>query len=172
MRENPDRILRIVCLGLAVLFIYQLLRLAVQKDPLEHLSITAAMASVPAAPDIPVASQETKPGPSQRPMKKQPDLPPVIQARVDRVTQSEILGVVVRPLPMALLGIAGQEAFLRAPNGQVGLLREGEELGGVKLLRIGTNRVLIEHEKQQKELMLFAGLGGETLLPKGKANPQ
>ena len=84
------------------------------------------------------------------------------------MTQSEILGAIVRPLPMALLGIAGQDAFLRAPNGQTGLLREGDELGGIKLLRIGTNRVLIEHEQQQKELMLFSGFGSETLLPKGK----
>ena len=52
------------------------------------------------------------------------------------------------------------------------LLREGEELGGVKLLRIGTNRVLIEHEQQQKELTVFSGVGGETLLPKGENKPQ
>ena len=96
------------------------------------------------------------------------DLPAAIQTRVERITQSEILGAIVRPLPMALLGIAGQDAFLRAPNGQTGLLREGGELGGIKLLRIGTNRVLIEHEQQQKELMLFSGFGSETLLPKGK----
>ena len=62
--------------------------------------------------------------------------------------------------------------ILRAPNGQTGLLREGEELGGVKLLRIGTNRVLVEHEQQQKELTVFSGFGSETLLPKGKANRQ
>ena len=73
---------------------------------------------------------------------------------------------------MALLGIAGKDAFLRAPNGQTGLLREGEELGEIKLLRIGTNRVVIEHEHQQKELTLFLGFGSETLLPKGKAPPQ
>ena len=47
---------------------------------------------------------------------------------------------------MALLGIAGKDVFLRAPNGQTGLIREGEELGGVKLLRIGMNRVLIEQD--------------------------
>ena len=100
------------------------------------------------------------------------NLPPVISARIDRVTQSEILGSIIRPLPMALLGIAGQDAFLRAPNGQTGLLKEGEELAGVKLLRIGTNRVLIEHEGQQKELSVFSGFGSETLLPKQKENPK
>ena len=176
MRENPERILRIVCLGLAMLFIFQLVRIAIQKDPLESLSITSASAAELVVPDVPVnnpvTNQVTKARPGQRAPTKQVILPPVIQARVDRITQSEILGMVVRPLPMALLGIAGREAFLRAPNGQVGLLREGEELGGVKLLRIGTNRVLIEHEKEQKELTVFAGLGGETLLPKGKATPQ
>jgi hypothetical protein len=71
---------------------------------------------------------------------------------------------------MALLGIAGQDAFLRAPNGQTGLVKEGEELGGVKLLRIGTNRVLIELEGQQKELSVFSGFGSESLLPKQQEN--
>ena len=99
-----------------------------------------------------------------------PPLPPQTQARVDRITQSEILGPVVRPLPMALLGIAGQHAFLRAPNGQTGLIREGEELGGLKLLQLGTNRVLIEHEGQKKELDVFSGFGSESLLPQGKQN--
>lgn len=101
-----------------------------------------------------------------------PALPQAIQMRVDKITQSEILGPVIRPQPMALLGIAGRDAFLRTPVGQTGLLREGEELGGVKLLSIGTNRVLIEHEGQKKELMIFSGFGSETLLPKGKQNPQ
>jgi len=48
------------------------------------------------------------------------------------------------------------------------LLREGEETGGVRLIRIGTNRVLVEHENQKKELTLFSGLGSTTLLPKEK----
>ena len=96
-------------------------------------------------------------------------LPPAtVQARVDRIIQSEVLGPVMRPLPMALLGIAGKDVFFRAPNGQTGLLREGEELGGVKLLQIGTNRVLIELDGQTKELSVFSGFGSETLLPKGK----
>jgi hypothetical protein len=106
-------------------------------------------------------------GPPQGGMKDSA-LPPAIQARVERITQSEILGPVMRPLPMALLGIAGKDAFIRAPNGQTGLLREGEELGGVKLIQIGTNRVLIELEGQTKELSVFSGFGSETLLPKEK----
>jgi len=122
------------------------------------------------------AKKETNSPPRQasgRKVAAAADLPPAVQARVDRITQSEILGAVVRPLPMALLGIAGRDAFLRTPNGQTGLLKEGEELGGIKLLRIGTNRVLIEHEQQQKELTVFSGFGSETLLPKvtGKATP-
>jgi hypothetical protein len=96
------------------------------------------------------------------------NLPAPIQARVDRITQSEILGAVVRPLPMALLGIGGNDAIVRTPAGQTVLLREGEETGGVKLIRIGTNRVIVEHENQKKELMLFSGLGSTTLLPKEK----
>ena len=93
-------------------------------------------------------------------------LPAEIQARVDRITESEILGPVMHPMPMALLGIAGNVAFLRSPIGQTGLVKEGEDLGDIKLLRIGVNRVLIEQNGEKKELMIFAGLGGESLLPK------
>jgi hypothetical protein len=96
---------------------------------------------------------------------KKIDLPPAIQARVDRIVQSEILGPFIRPMPMALLGIAGEDAFLRSPDGQTGMVKEGAELGAIKLLRIGTNRVLVEDNGEKKELTLFAGMGGESLLP-------
>jgi hypothetical protein len=102
---------------------------------------------------------------------KDPNLSPAAQARIEKIVQSEILGAIVRPLPMALLGVAGRDAFIRAPNGQTGLVREGEEFGGLKLLRIDINRVLVEHEGQQKELTLFQGLGSETLLPRGDKKP-
>jgi hypothetical protein len=105
-------------------------------------------------------------------MKPPPSIPTAVQALVDRITQSEILGPVQRPLPMALLGIADKDAFLRAPNGQTGLMREGDVLGGVKLLRIGTNRVLIELDGEKKELTLFSGFGSGTLLPKEKEKLQ
>jgi hypothetical protein len=93
-------------------------------------------------------------------------LSPEIQARVDRVTDSEILAPVMHPMPMALLGIAGKVAFLRAPSGQTGMVKEGEDLGEIKLLRIGTNRVLVEQDGKKQELMIFSGLGGDSLLPK------
>lgn len=97
---------------------------------------------------------------------KRVTLAPAIQARVNRVTDSEILGPVIHPLPMALLGIAGDVAFLRAPDGQTGLIKEGDELGGIKLLRIGINRVLVEQAGQKTELTIFAGVGGQSLLDK------
>ena len=119
-------------------------------------------------PGLPPGPMAIGMNPSLRPGmgKKAPDLPPALMARVDRVTDSEILGPVMRPLPMALLGIAGDFAFLRSQTGQSGMVKEGDELGPIKLLRIGTNRVLIELEGQKKELMIFSGLGGESLLPK------
>ena len=93
-------------------------------------------------------------------------LSPIVQARIDRITQSEMLAPVQRPPPMALLGIAGRDAFIRTPSGQTALLREGAEKDGIKLLRIGTNRVLLEQGGEKKELIIFSGLGSESLLPK------
>lgn len=96
------------------------------------------------------------------------DLPPEIKARVDRIYESELFGQIIRPQPMALQGIAGNSAFLRAPSGQTGLVKEGESLGEIKLLRIGINRVLVEQDGQKSELTIFNGYGGESLMPKDK----
>ncbi len=91
-------------------------------------------------------------------------LPAVIQARVDKIVDSEMFAPVMRPQPMALLGIAGETVFLRTASGQTGLLKADEPLDGVKLLRIGINRVLVEVGGQKKELMIFDGYGGESLM--------
>ena len=177
MLERLQPILRIVCLLLAGLVLYQLSRIAAHKDPFENLGL-ADLVSALNAGDAPAAHpgtnavRGTNAAPVREPAKKQAEIPAAAQTRIDRITQSEILGPVVRPLPMALIGIAGKDVLLRTATGQTGLLREGEELGGVKLLRIGTNRVLIEHEQQQKELTVFSGVGGESLLPKGEKKTQ
>ena len=113
-------------------------------------------------------------GPGGRPDtgKKGPDVPPAMKARIDRITQSEILAPVMRPMPMALLGIAGDQALIRSPEGQSGLVKEGKELGTIKLLKIGTNRVLIEEKGEKKELTIFSGFGGESLMPKEEKKGQ
>jgi hypothetical protein len=98
------------------------------------------------------------------------DLPPGVQTRIGKITESEILGPVMHPLPMALLGIAGNFAFLRTDSGQTGLEKEGDALGDLKLLRIGINRVLIEQNGQKKELTIFNGYGGESLLTNDSTN--
>jgi len=154
-----NRLLRIVCLCLLGLVLWQISRLAFRKgDPLQSFELPRS------AQGATTATISTNSGKAES--KKPAELPQPARARIDRIVQSEILGAVVKPQPMAVLGLAGPDAFIRTPSGQTVLLREGEETNGVKVLRIGTNRVLIEHEGQQKELTLFSGFGGETLLPK------
>jgi hypothetical protein len=127
----------------------------------------SAVAKVSGAKRSPTVSPSMPGGPmAGGPGGKAAKLPPEIHARVDRVTDSEIFAQVVHPMPMALLGIAGNVAFLRSPSGQTGMVKEGEDLGEIKLLHIGTNRVLVEQDGQPKELMIFSGLGGQSLLPK------
>ena len=171
MLERSEMVLKVACLALTALLLYQCSRFLIRRDSLVHLTIPA-LPSLSAISDTQTGGKGTNSIPRSESQKPATNLPPAISARIDRITQSEILGQIIRPLPMALLGIAGQDAFLRAPSGQTGLLKEGEELGGVKLLRIGTNRVLIEHEGQQKELSVFSGFGSETLLPKQKESPK
>lgn len=97
-------------------------------------------------------------------------LPKALQSRIDRIVESEIFAPIMHPLPMALLGIAGECAFLRSASGQTGLVKEGDTLGDIKLLRIGTNRVLIEQEGRKQELMIFSGYGGDSLMPNDSTN--
>jgi len=93
-----------------------------------------------------------------------PKLPPEIQARVDKIVNSEIFAPVMHPMPMGLLGIAGETAFVRTASGQTGLLKAGDSLGDLKLLKIGINRVLVEQNGQKQELTIFDGYGGDSLL--------
>jgi hypothetical protein len=124
------------------------------------------MAGMPGMPGMPGMGFN----PFGPPGKHGVDLPPALQARVNRITESEVLGAVMHPLPMALLGIAGEYAFLSSDSGQTGLVKEGDTLADLKLLRIGINRVLVEQSGQKKELMIFDGYGGESLLPKDSSN--
>lgn len=111
------------------------------------------------------------PRPGRMPGMRGADLPPATQARVDRVIASEIFGQIPQPLPMALLGIAGDYAIIRTDTGQTGLVKLGDELGGVKLVRIGINRVVIEQNGEEKELTIFSGFGSDSLLTK-KESPK
>ena len=216
MLERYNPVLRIVCLALAGLILYQISKLAFKRDaiavsrletPLIQLKSTNS--SPPVSPgntktisvsaatnaaastnlvttntnsaastnspgdktNVAVAMNRRPPSSGPRPPRGPggapgPALPADVQALVDKIKQSQLFGPEIKPPPMALLGIAGKDVFLRGPNGQTGLIREGEELGGAKLVRIGTNRVIVEQEGQEKELMIFEGFGSETLLEK------
>ena|ERR1051325_1275912 len=211
MLERYNPILRLVCIALAGLILYQISRLAFQRDavargrietPIPRVEATnktkvetnapakstnSATASTNSAststnstststnaaaaktngPASAVAQTRMAMGPRSGPGgMPQMNLPADVQAMIDKIRQSQLLGPDIKPPPMALMGIAGKDVFLRGPNGQTGVIREGEDLGGVKLIRIGTNRVLVEENGQQKELTIFSGFGSETLLEK------
>jgi hypothetical protein len=102
---------------------------------------------------------------------KKIELPPEVQSRVDRIIDSEIFGPIIHPMPMALLGILDQEAFIQATNGQTQAVKVGGELAGIKLLRIGINRVLVESGGEKQELTLFDGIGSQSLMPKSANEP-
>ncbi len=191
MLERAEPVLKVACVALAALLVFQGARVLGRLNPLPRTAVPAppswtAPTNSPAVTGSPgpgnpaLAGPSAAPGPTgpgRRPPGVRPGrgpgrpgtpLPPLVQARVDRVVQSELIGQVMRPPPMALLGIAGSDVFLRAPNGQSGLVREGGELGGVTIVCIGTNRVLVREGDEEKELTIFEGMGGESLLPKPK----
>jgi hypothetical protein len=216
MFERSETILKLICLALSILLLFQFARKSRGPDPLAQLTLVSTRvtaqitppadnptptnappssenknpntntnshpASAPSANPaltntppahphpgsrpVPGPGPGGRPGPGGTPGRTVPEIPSGVQAGIDRIHQSEIFGPVPRPQPMALIGIAGSDAIIRTPNGQTLLMKEGDENGGVKLLRIGTNRVLVEHEGDKKELNIFSGFGSETLLQK------
>lgn len=141
------------------------------------LASTAAGTNIAHGPKPEMKSTNAAPVPSmagmnfsQPPGKSSMELPPAEKSRIGKIVDSEILGPVMHPLPMALLGIAGDVAFLRSAHGQTGLVKEGDSLDDIKLLRIGINRVLIEQGGEKKELMIFEGYGGNSLLQNNTTN--
>lgn len=186
MSDRIAALWKIGCLVLAALMCFWVVRAARHGNPLRAVTLPEVPAWSPSTeatdpagppaggnPSVPASlpSPGMGPPPSVGPPaggrggSTVPPLPPDTQKRVDYVVQSQLLGPVMRPPPMALLGIAGPDVLFRGPQGQSGLLRVGEELGGVRLIRIGTNRVLVQENGQLKELTLFDGLGSESLLP-------
>ena len=195
MLDRAEPILKFVCAALAALLLLQVVGVLRRLNPLRHTTIPEPPTWSPPATPTPTNPPAGRPGPGVTPAATPsagnptpampapgmpspgrpgrggppgPALPPETQARLDRVIQSELLGPVMRPPPMALLGIAGQDVLFRGPNGQTGLVREGGELGGVQIVRIGTNRVLVREGTELKELTIFGGIGGESLMPKEK----
>jgi hypothetical protein len=158
MRERAVLLTRVACMVLAGLVLLQLIQMARRTNPLPASLTSTALGGQR-------AGHATNASPALM-----TNLPPTIQASVERITSSEVFGPVPRPavVPLALLGIAGDEVFLRSPSGQTGMARQGEEFAGIKVLQIGTNRVLVEQDGAKKELTIFAGFGSAPLLPQGK----
>jgi hypothetical protein len=151
LRSKAPILLRLACLCLGALLIYQLARLAV---PRTRAFTEFTPGGIVLEPETGATNTAASPIPAE------------VTAQIEKIKESQILGQIMHPPPMAVIGIAGRDVLFRAPNGQTGLLREGEELGGVKLIKVGTNRVLVEENNQQKELTIFQGFGSESLLPK------
>lgn len=165
MHKQFESIAKLTCVALAALIVA---RIVGELKPAASL----AEVKVPSLEDLkPPASKAKKKSSSSRSSRSyssRPKLPPEVTARTEAVYQSEIFGPVQRPLPMAVLGLIGEDVIFRAPNGQTKLVKVGDEVDGVKILKVGINRVLVEQDEKQKELTLHSGYGSESLLSKDK----
>jgi hypothetical protein len=156
--------LRLLSLTFAAILLYECVQWFRTDSGFSRLNIPASLPVLAKDGRAKTLPQVAVSSPIHHGPGKPVQIPPLVQNELDQIYQSELLGPVMHPLPMALLGIGGKDAFIRAPTGQTGLLREGEELGGIKLLRIGTNRVLVEQDGKQQELTIFSGFGGKQLV--------
>ncbi len=155
MPKQWENIVKGIVALLGILAILPLLQMVFRKQPLDAIDLSQIQA---------ISKVETK---SAEETKKRPGaepLPEEIEQRTDKLNSSGILGRIPQPPPMALIGIAEPYAFVRTPKGQTGKVKEGESLGGVKVLQVDSNRVLVEHEGRKSELQIFSGIGSKSLL--------
>ena len=174
------RILRIFCLLLGAGIAVQAIGLLCREDPLAGMATGIEEADEPAGPLGPPEALPENPAaaplidPAGTPTAPRTQTPAALD-RYRAIERSGIFGAPPsappRPQP-GLLGIANDCAIIRLPGGQVELFREGAELEGIKVLRIGTNRVLIEFKGRMTELIIFSGLGSGSLLPQEKEQRQ
>jgi hypothetical protein len=157
MLERVNPVLRIICFALAALVLFQMTRLLLPRGRALADFSANTMKTVSGTNSISTTNTAVA---------KVDALPPEITARIEKIKESQVLGQIMRPPPMAVIGLAGNEVLLRTDSGQTGWVTEGGELGGVKIVKIGTNRVLVEQQGQTKELMLFQGFGSQSLLEK------
>ena len=74
------------------------------------------------------------------------------------------------PAEPSLGGIAGSVAFIKMPSGMTRAFAVGDEHDGLRLTKVGVNRVLIEKEEKTRELTVFSGFGSESLLSNDRAS--
>lgn len=157
MPDRWQKPARIITGLLAVLVLLPLLQMVLRPSPLDDIDLTQIRIPANSATDKGASSAKGKPSDAASSETK---------ARTDKLNGSGILGRIPQPPPMALIGIAEPYAFVRTPKGQTGKIKEGESLGGVKVLRVEANRILVEHEGRKSELQIFSGIGSQSLLSK------
>jgi hypothetical protein len=135
---------------LCLLALWPLAQMLFCKSPLQDIHPIQLNASEPTPTKEPDKDKSggNPPGRSNNPMD---DLPPEIEKRSAKIEESGILGGTPKPPPMALIGIAETYVFLQTPKGQTEKIKEGESLNDVKVLRVGSNRLLVRHEGQTSE---------------------
>jgi hypothetical protein len=170
-------ILKGITLALVVICVLQAYSAFTEGDPLsgleDHLGSMAALraATDPSPPPAPSASPTSAQPPAASAQPPAAGPAPPVPDRYTTIESSGILGALPQgPPPPALLGLAGTYAIIRTPEGQTDLVAEGGTLGTVKVVRIGINRVLIEHKGKTEELSIFDGLGGQPLVPGKEAS--
>lgn len=147
----PDRIsllLKLTAATLAALCLLQISRLSDSIPPLQSVQL----------PNLSILSTNTTTATNTPPDNPNTQIPTNVQNEIQIIQASQILGRLPQPQPIMLLGIAGQYAFLQTPSGASGLAAQGEEVGGVKVLSIGTNQVSIQFNNETQNLVLFPGL--------------
>jgi hypothetical protein len=160
VRKRLLLLLKLICLCWIVVICAEGHALLTRKGPLADLGADADADAAPESGKPAVAgSKEAGPATVPLPEKYKP------------IDSSGIFGLAPqkKESPPVLLGIAGDCALIAAPDGARGIVREGGELHGVKILRLDINRALIEYKGKVEELTMFSGLGSTSILPPEKA---
>ena len=180
MHRHAFNLLRLLCLALAVTAVVQVVSLAGAEDPLPETDAVDLAAVATPRPADTGETESPDPSGTGKPEKASPPkgkkAPPAVKLPVEyeAIHARGIFGVKPPrpPIPILLEGIGSDFAFIRSSKGRSGLVKAGETFDGIKVLTIGQNRVLIEVEGKKRELTIYQGLGGDSLMPTPAKEPE
>ena len=160
---TATKLLAIILMGLLILSILKVL-LSISR--VTYTSQGTDLKQVVATPKL---NEEQIKSREEKRAKTQKDALTAAQVKtsIEIMKRSGLFGSPPKPRPSTLIGIAGDMAIIQTGSGGTKAMSVDETFQNVKLLKLDTNRALIEENGKTRELTLYSGMGSESLIDKG-----
>ena len=144
-------VLLCACLGVWGYVLYQIAHgLGPAEDPFDTVSLVSAVEGEPASATRRLGPSVTYKSDFRDPFQQPPGLFAPRVARARRVSKPSA----PEPPPLSLSGVVDETALLRGEDGSVYVVRVGERAGGVQVLKVHRDHIVVRFEGRSHTLNL------------------